>query len=503
MKRRYFKCTFLTDVILNAYSATEGLSESLDFIPGSNFLGIVAQKYSEYNDNAYEIFHSGKVVFGDAHLAIKGIRSNKRPASWFYEKTDIEQSKVYLHHFISDDQWTELTKAGKQLKQIRSDFFVLSDNLIVTTKAEHTYSLKSSYDYEKRRAEDEKLFGYDSLNKSSEWIFYVQAEDTFLDIIEKDLTGERSIGRSKTAQYGRVMIEKLPEHEEVLGLEPNTIRIGNINYIFLYFDSCGVFLDKYHQPTYQPEIQDLGFHQSDEISICWEMSQILTKTYSPWNKKRKNRDSDRVCINKGSVLVVKVPENFDLIRYRQKVSEGIGLYRNEGLGQVIVNPLFLTKCNAEALLSFDIVKQDRDLDVSKKFQYIVEKGDSDKSIINRLTNLSVEKKHQFRVLEKVLGFVKGNPDMKKISPSQWGQVRNLAMQSVSFSDLELKLFDKDNKQPLNGGFLKRGKAEEQWRGKTDRLLNSIEDPDLPEEYKIQYVINLASEMAKRDDKGGK
>lgn len=39
-----FKCTLLSDVILNQKAATEGPNQTLDFIPGSNFLGIVASK---------------------------------------------------------------------------------------------------------------------------------------------------------------------------------------------------------------------------------------------------------------------------------------------------------------------------------------------------------------------------------------------------------------------------------------------------------------------------
>ena len=39
-----FKCTLLSDVILNQKAATEGPNQTLDFIPGSCFLGIVASQ---------------------------------------------------------------------------------------------------------------------------------------------------------------------------------------------------------------------------------------------------------------------------------------------------------------------------------------------------------------------------------------------------------------------------------------------------------------------------
>ena len=81
-----FKCTLLTDVILNQKAATEGPNTTLDFIPGSNFLGIVANKYQTFAEAgmAMEVFHSGNVRFGDAHPSNSDFRGLKVPASMFY-----------------------------------------------------------------------------------------------------------------------------------------------------------------------------------------------------------------------------------------------------------------------------------------------------------------------------------------------------------------------------------------------------------------------------------
>ena len=68
MKTKTFKCKLLSDMVLNLQSATEGRQQTLDFIPGNCFLGIVAKEYEgKFKDNAFLIFHSGKVRFGDAH----------------------------------------------------------------------------------------------------------------------------------------------------------------------------------------------------------------------------------------------------------------------------------------------------------------------------------------------------------------------------------------------------------------------------------------------------
>jgi hypothetical protein len=61
MIEKFFLCTLKSDVVLNSSLATEGAINTLDYIPGNVFLGIVAQKYDEFGSEAYDIFHSGKV----------------------------------------------------------------------------------------------------------------------------------------------------------------------------------------------------------------------------------------------------------------------------------------------------------------------------------------------------------------------------------------------------------------------------------------------------------
>lgn len=62
MKQMKFKVTLSTDVVLNVKSATDGNNQTLDFIPGNNFLGIVAGRLYQKVDTqtAWTLFHSGK-----------------------------------------------------------------------------------------------------------------------------------------------------------------------------------------------------------------------------------------------------------------------------------------------------------------------------------------------------------------------------------------------------------------------------------------------------------
>ncbi|MEI6882544.1 MAG: hypothetical protein WCK82_14590, partial [Bacteroidota bacterium] len=70
MTERYYTCTLESDVVLNSKMATEGNMTTLDYISGSNFLGVVANSiYAKHKEKAYSLLHSGEVSFGDAHIS--------------------------------------------------------------------------------------------------------------------------------------------------------------------------------------------------------------------------------------------------------------------------------------------------------------------------------------------------------------------------------------------------------------------------------------------------
>ena len=88
MNEIFFKCELLTDIVVNASLSTEGNIQSLNYIPGSKFLGIVAQKLyiSLSADDSFELFHSSKISFGDAHISDGDNMSYAIPFSIYTEK---------------------------------------------------------------------------------------------------------------------------------------------------------------------------------------------------------------------------------------------------------------------------------------------------------------------------------------------------------------------------------------------------------------------------------
>lgn len=468
-----FKCTLLSDVILNQKAATVGPNKTLDFIPGNCFLGIAASQLYNAVDSStsWEMFHSGKVRFGDAHPSANGVRGLKIPLSMFSPKLSKSRPEIYILHRTDKD-----VAISESLKQIREGFYTYADRLATKVKTETNYAVKSAYDRVNRRSKDEQMFGYESLAKGLELYFDIEVDnDGLADIIRKAIVGNKNVGRSRTAQFGSVKIEEY-EYQDV----PSSAQTSDI--IEVYADSRLIFLDEFGIPKLRPTASDLGL----EGEIDWSMTQIRTFQYAPWNFKRAGFDTERCGIEKGSVIVVRTGLSDQEFR-----STYVGAYRNEGFGKVIYNPCFLAaEKDGKALYKLP--------EKTGCAPEVSDKAVSDTILYRYLDNKYKDKKYTAEIYELVNTWVKdGHMKFRSASfASQWGSIRNLALQSFSLVEL---------KQSINS-YLTHGVASAKWKERDrlkwlNRFLDEIErykmNNEMPDRYAIMAVINLSSEMAKK------
>lgn len=503
MKNLKFKCTLLSDVILNRKTATEGNNNTLDFIPGNTFLGIVARHYAEFGEEAMEVFHSGKVRFGDAHPigAAEGqepMRTLRVPASLYYPKMKSAADICYVHHLY--DRSKDKADGGQpqQLKQCRNGFYAFCDGKGTPATVDRSFSIKSAYDREKRRSEDEKMFGYEALDKGSSFLFSVETDrDSLADRIRQKLVGEHTIGRSRTAQYGLVRIEECDFTEM-----PSHAGTTADGLVAVYADSRLIFLDGCGEPTFRPEASDLGLTAGE---IDWEKSQVRTFQYAPWNGKRATRDAERCGIEKGSVFIVRGAE-------APSESQYVGVYRNEGFGRVIYNPDFLEASGTNGEARYRLTEAGGS-ETAKDGQ---DKSLSGTPLLDYVARMQKQDAAERYIYKKVNEFVTEHTRIFRgvAFASQWGTIRQTAMQQRTYETIRFELFDKtetktsgkDNqRKTVPAAYLTHGVAEEQWKKKSRRsvLEKFVEDIHSQEnrnkygDITAQALVNLASEMAKQ------
>lgn len=476
MKEIYFKVKLLSDVVLNSNLATEGNMSSLDYIPGSNFLGIVASKlYNESTDENFAIFHSGKVRFGDATVSKNEMQSYTMSCMYYTDKLkkDLSIDPIYLDYLIDrDNPPTDINGKRLQLKQVRGGYFLSNYELV--DEINKAFAIKSAQDRKTRTSEDGKMFGFESLQKGQDFVFSVQFEEDILvqKVVEK-LIGTHRLGKSKNAEFGQIEVTQIAN--------PQLLCSFNLaDKVLVYAQSNLCLVDEYGMPTFQPTAQQLGLEVGE---VDYALSQIRTHIYSPWNFKRNTTNTQRNCITKGSVFVVSgATKNSD--------SNVVGLFKSEGFGKVLYNPAFLEgNVDATSKTKFSKLKKEEDF-----------KPQSETKLSKYLSKKMAEKNHEMKISEAVQSLVYSTDDkirkLKKISSSQWGGIRAYATKAKNIDELRRQLFDEKT------GYLTHGVADEKYWG-ANRNANLIAFKDKFESNKqhgTQFIAKFAAEMAKESRK---
>jgi len=445
MKTVHFTARLLGDAVISERSATSGGHRCLDHIPGACLLGAAASRiYNELGSDAFTIFHSGQVRFGNAYPLDSDARPTLPiPLSWHCEKgvdlgERVDDIKNLLHATV--ENFAEWDKQGVQQKQIRNGYFSSAGELVRSSRC---YRMKTAIDRKRQgMAEDGQLFGYEALAAGSLWYFNIAFDDQVPErLIEKvadALSGRIRVGRSRSAEYGLLQTEKIPRQESVPVLQA-------CNQLFLYCVSDLALIDHATGcPVLVPTARHFGL---PEAEFNAGMSYLRTRCYVPFNGTRRRFDLERQVIVKGSVLVFTRNEGFsttDLAHLNERLAAGVGLYRQDGLGLLLANPPFLAGFGfsmAECSPSLDLPVRREQQEIPPLATWLAARADEQKREVDAI----VRAEHWMDAL--LTGSCPSN--------SQWGKLRNIAACAVSVDKIRAEV----------GELCEKGVSQKQWQRK--------------------------------------
>ncbi len=308
-----------TDVIMSASSATVGGHHTLQRLTGRSLLGACAAV--EYGARGFDVFHSGKVRFGDAFPESDGEVALPVPLSLYRAKTGP----------ASDPRWNLAVAErprGIQLEQER-DGHIRADGH--RQAVPRSYTMRTAVE-DHGAARAGFLFGIESIAAGATFRATVSADtDDLLQEVEKRLVNRHHrLGRSRSAEFGLVRIERCDDTPwlTVEGVV-DEVRIWCLSDIALRDAATGV-------PRLLPTPDDFG------IAGEWrsDRSFIRFNRLTPFNTHRRSHDMERQLIAAGSVIVFRAPGT-DLGALRDRLASGVGDYQVEGCGRVLVQPLLL------------------------------------------------------------------------------------------------------------------------------------------------------------------
>ena len=456
MRELKFEITFKSPIILQASSNTQGKMSSLDFIPGSAFLGMAASRYGEFSD-PFKIFHSGAVKFCDASPIKDSKEFFKIPLSYFHEKLD--NGKIYNHHLLNDSEFKKFT----QLKQMRSGYINDENEQL---SMDLVFSQKSAYDKNKRRSMDSQMYGYEAFRGGMKWRFSVKFEPS---VSEDDINRAKEIlehstrlGKSKSAEYGAVEIKFIGE---------NTDKIQTFTppekYTFVYAKSRLALIDENGNPSYDVKYI---LPNLDANNVDYEKTQIRISNFTPYNGARATRDYERACINKGSVIALKELTGEQVA----ELKNGVGAYLSEGFGEVLINPWFLNGGDVqERPIKFQEKEEEKQAHTSLPIQ---------SDLAKFLQQKETAKKQILETAEEVAKFIGDHKNkFNKISNSQWGAIRALCKTKT----------DQNICQEVDD-FISKGVMSERWNDEKEQLLEAIAKSRDP----LKFTLFLSMQMPK-------
>lgn len=334
MMRRSLAVELLEDCVFSARAATAGGHESLDRIPGATLLGAAASRLYGMLDRreAWAAFHSGRLRFGDG-LPYDGHGvAYPVPLAWYYPKAERPEAdgrldRGRIHNFLEGDG----VGGGAQPKQLRTGYVGPGGRWI---RPERALRLKTAIEPATGRAAEGQLFGYDALACCQRFAASIEADPDFdealFEKVVSVLSGEVLLGRSRSAEYGRAGIAPI----ELGAPQPGPVQ-GRRLTLWLLSDLALAGADG--QPTLTPSAESLGLPAG---RVVWERTFLRSRRYSPWNAARGGYDAERLVLAAGGVISLDLAGSLDEAQ-AARLHDGIGLYREAGLGRLWVNPPLL------------------------------------------------------------------------------------------------------------------------------------------------------------------
>lgn len=328
MPEQHYTVTAKTDLVVTADAATLGSHTCLDYLPGSLFWGhAITQHMQASKSFDPSLFLSGRLRFLDGLPFLDGQRSFPLPLCFHKAKG---QPWEGADPIIPGS--TDCSADNVQPQQWRKGYMTANGAVHIPVL---TYRIKTAIDRETRRSSDGQLFGYQSIPSGSVFCMIIQA-DSPKDMALADGWFHKKtvrLGRSRSAEYGLVEVHRL-EHKP-------SVQVGTSqdDTLFIYLASDLVLLHD-GMPSVTPRASD--FSLKDAVFLP-SRSFLRLRRYSPWNRFFNCRMSERQVVCKGSVIAFSVPQSVDMHALQQSLSAGIGLFREEGFGQILVNPSWLSK----------------------------------------------------------------------------------------------------------------------------------------------------------------
>lgn len=343
MHKVRYQIRTLSPILLSAQSGDMNMTATLDYIPGSALLGVLAGKYIQAknlgktahkdSDNFYNWFLDSGIIFGNAYPCKK--KDEDRVESYLPVPLSIQTEKN------NEDEAIDLLRndSKEQMKTISGYCHIAGDTILKLTPSKSLSFHHARPDRIKGHSTEGQIFNYESIDPDQ--LFegeIIGAENTLKEFIELvDNEFPIKLGRSRTAQYGQAELKILSDTPEELEVKDDLD-----NKIYLTFLSQTILYNQNGFPS--TSLNDLKRYLADTLGIDSGRIKINKSFKKPveienfisiWRLKRPSE----VAFEAGSCFSIQITNGNNSISSKliDLQKNGLGERRGEGFGRIKLN----------------------------------------------------------------------------------------------------------------------------------------------------------------------
>lgn len=326
-----YTLTTLSSVIIAKNSGDPNMVATEDYISGSSILGALANLYiknqkldenAHANETFYKWFLSGDLKFCNAYIYCEDSDEPylPTPLSIHRHKKSDDPNACFDLMFVDKKDGT--TYIG--------GYCNINGTSINTCDVKRSINFHHERDYTKGSTKEGIIFNYESIDEGQTFKGVIIARDKeLLDLLIQTFGTplELNIGKSRTAQYGRVRFDF--DKPAILTHFKNDYDTDDE--ITLTFISPVILLNEYGFSSADIDSIKKALGEGVEISKAFIRTEQYEGFSSIWGLKKPSE----ICITAGSCLLIKA--NSEAIeRLKALELSGIGQRTNEGFGRFVL-----------------------------------------------------------------------------------------------------------------------------------------------------------------------
>ena len=346
-KRITFRVRNVDPLMLSA--TTE--NESVTYISGQSMLGLLAGRYLKESGHSAE-----DEMFKDLFLNGQTIYSNFYPAD---EKRIFYPAPVYINKLKLTEKYVIVLKAklpekseienedymikpGNQPKKLKGKYVSFGNGKIAVREVECDVVYHHSHSKKDADGDEGILYGMEVIrpNQVFEGFIETTGDENAKELKNLLEEGDLYFGKSKSSQYGRCVLENIPEKEFETGNGDRRMSAKAGQHLVVTFLSDAIFLsDRGEYTVYRDEVErivadqlDMGDKISPESEKAPEyLSNILTTLSTGYRSVWNLRRAAVPAIKAGSCIVYHLSKDCEI------AGDFIGERNLEGYGQIRID----------------------------------------------------------------------------------------------------------------------------------------------------------------------